>query len=589
MKYSATMVPRVRAMSNSRSCLLDQSGRFTLVTLPMVTGLAPGEPTKVGGLRGDPYFRRFNSRPCPLPEGCLALSGWCRAIRGGDSMSTTLQAEPVTEPVGDRLAPVCWRPIALITALVAVVVGLTNGRRGYFGDELYFVIAGRHLDWGYADQPPMAPLLAHLMDTVAPGQLWWLRFPVLLGELTAIWLAALIAREMGGGGRAQWMTAAAYAITAIGRAHLLSTNALDIPLWTAITLLLVRWVRTRRDMNLFWAGVLTAVSLQVKFLIPGFWLMLGISVLLFGPRRMLGRPALWLGAAVAIAAWVPGLIWQASHGWPQIAMGAQIAHDQDAVGGRWTLLPLFLLMCGILAGLTLFVYGLTRLLGSGLMRPYRFFGWTFVLLTAFVILVNGHPWYLMGLLPVCWAAGAVHAERGAGERWWRWSVSRYAVALTLIGTCVFTPPWQPLTQPPATDTERAAMFIPMAELEWPELTDKVAAAYRALPPAEREQTAILSDSYFGASALEFYGRTRGLPTAYSPDRGYWYFGAPPESAKHVLWLGLPSDKLKAKFAKVTDQGPIGLPMSVLDDNHILLYENRRESWATLWPELNTLG
>src|SRR5512143_3237839 len=36
----------------------------------------------------------------------------------------------------------------------------TASRYGYFGDELYFLACGEHLDWGYVDQPPLVGLVA---------------------------------------------------------------------------------------------------------------------------------------------------------------------------------------------------------------------------------------------------------------------------------------------------------------------------------------------------------------------------------------------------------------------------------------------
>ena len=61
---------------------------------------------------------------------------------------------------------------------------------------------------------------------------------------------------------------------------------------------------------------------------------------------------------MAIAAWVPGLIWQARHGWPQLAMSEQISREQDYIGGAYSFFPLLLLMAGIFAGMVLLVIGL---------------------------------------------------------------------------------------------------------------------------------------------------------------------------------------------------------------------------------------
>ncbi|HTI28193.1 MAG TPA: glycosyl transferase, family 39, partial [Kutzneria sp.] len=72
------------------------------------------------------------------------------------------------------------RGVWIIAGLLGVALVATSWRYGYFGDELYFVAAGHHLDWGYADQPPLVPFLALIADTVAPGSLWVLRIPAML-------------------------------------------------------------------------------------------------------------------------------------------------------------------------------------------------------------------------------------------------------------------------------------------------------------------------------------------------------------------------------------------------------------------------
>ena len=76
---------------------------------------------------------------------------------------------------------------------------------------MYFIAAGRHLAWGYADQPPLLPLLALLMDSLFPDSVLGFRLPAVLFTGAGIVVAGLTARELGGGTRAQVMTAGAYA------------------------------------------------------------------------------------------------------------------------------------------------------------------------------------------------------------------------------------------------------------------------------------------------------------------------------------------------------------------------------------------
>ncbi|GAB4586600.1 glycosyltransferase family 39 protein [Nocardia sp. IFM 10818] len=504
-------------------------------------------------------------------------------------MTTTMKTAAARRESPADLPPFALGPVAAIAAAATVALAASLGRYGFYGDELYFLSAGRRLSFGYADQGPLVPAIARLMDVIAPGSLVALRIPGLVVTVAAIVVSAQIAREFGGSRGAQTLGAAAYATSTflLIQGTQLSTNTIDTALWVVISWLLVRWVRTRRDGLLFWAAVVTALDMQVKWLIPFFWIAVGIAALIYGPRELLRRPLLWAGAAVVFVCTLPTLLWQSAHGWPQLGMGAQVAAEQDTMGGRLTFLPLALLMAGILGGVLL-LYGNWALLRSEGLRPYRFLGLVPLLLTVVFLAENGRPYYLIGCFPMVMAAGAVQWTSQAAR--WRGRVAGVlAVSSALLVAYVL--PWQPESDiPPARESDSAISVY--AKFGWPELRDATAAAYRALPEPERSRAVVITDSYWQASALDVERTKYGLPAIYSPNRGFGYFGTPPDTATTVLWVGGDGSEPRAHCARVTEAGRadarLGLP-GVTRDVTIWRCDHPREPWSREWPSMLRLG
>lgn len=169
-------------------------------------------------------------------------------------MTTTVNTPAPQSDSRDDRPPFATLPIALVVAAAAVALLLSIGRYGFFGDELYFLSAGRRLAASYADQGPALPAIARLMDLIAPGSLVAQRIPAVLSTLAAIVVSAQLAREFGGSRGAQTLSALAYAGSPflLVQGTQLSTNTIDTALWVLIGWLVVRWVRTRRDHLLLW-------------------------------------------------------------------------------------------------------------------------------------------------------------------------------------------------------------------------------------------------------------------------------------------------------------------------------------------------
>jgi hypothetical protein len=80
---------------------------------------------------------------------------------------------------------------------------------GYFRDKLYYLASTAHLDWGYVEHPPLSIALLALVRVVFGDSLVALRFVPALAGTAVMLLAALIARELGGGRFAQSLAALA--------------------------------------------------------------------------------------------------------------------------------------------------------------------------------------------------------------------------------------------------------------------------------------------------------------------------------------------------------------------------------------------
>lgn len=484
-------------------------------------------------------------------------------------------------------------PVLAVAGATGLLLLLLSNSYGYLSDELYFLAAGKYyLDWGYMDQQPLVPLLARGLDALFPGSLIAFRFPALVVTLLGIVMTALITREFGGDRVAQTLAAAAYPLSPwlLLSGHWLAAATLEPLEWATIIWLVVRWVRLRahgehRDRLLLGAGIVAAIGIQTKFLPVLLCAALLLGFAIAGPRAALRRPALWAGAGIAITTAVPTLIWQAVHHWPALDMGTVI----DKETSRTLFLPNVLLYSGIAVGAALCCYGLWQLFRAPAMRPYRFLGWAAVAAAVFYLLASGRENYLAGLYGPLFAAATVGLQRRrqcSGQppaTWLAWPV--YLVsALLPVGLL----PIYPL--PMLARHPEFPSYPRLYETGWPELADTVARTYLALPPEVRKHTAVIGQTYYITGALDCMGRGAGLPRAYSPHRGYWFFGAPPESADVVLYAGsgkelAPYFRSAHKVTTVkTDLNLVNIARGVT----VTQYEGRKIPWSQLWPKIRTM-
>jgi 4-amino-4-deoxy-L-arabinose transferase-like glycosyltransferase len=516
-------------------------------------------------------------------------------------MRQTLQT-----PATTARPPLATAGLLGVAAVLVVLLLAVAGRYGYHRDELYFLVAARHLAWGYVDQPPLTPALAGLARLLFGDWLPGLRLLPALAVGALVVVTGLITRELGGGRAAQVLAAACVAASGVTLAvgHLHSTTTYDVLVWAVGLLLLVRLLGTGERRLWLPIGLVAGIGLLNKATVAQL-----AGVVLLGmlvdrdARRLLASRWLAFGAAVAVALWAPYLAWQAGHGWPQLAIFADLRATDGGLGAGLAFPPFQLLMTNPLLA-PLWIAGLVALLRRGWARPWRPLAVAYLVFVGFYTLVGGKPYYAFGFYPVLFAAGAVWLARrreqrgpeGSGEPqggapagWGGLPLRRLLWAVILVAALPL-----PLVLPvlPASSLRVVSKINDEGGGEtfaWPTYVAQVLRVRDRLPPAERASVVAVTSNYGEAGALARYGGAWGREAVYSGHNSFWWWGPPRGDGRVVIVVGYDQDRafLQRQFRSVTLAGRLdnGQGIGNEEQGHpIWVCRDLHGSWAASWRD-----
>jgi len=480
-------------------------------------------------------------------------------------------------------------PVLVIAGVMGLVLLAVASAYGFHRDEMYFILAGRHPDFGYVDQPPLTPLLSAAAAQLLGATPLAVRILPAVAAVAAVLLTADIARLLGATRLGQSLAALVLAISGwLGAGHLDVTTTFDVLFWTAALWLLVPLLaRTDAEPLHPWRwlalGVVVGIALENKTLAISLPLTVGASVVLLRRWDVLRSRWPWIAAALATAIWVPNVAWQASHGFPQIQMARQIAGDQGGLGGRIKSLEELLALAGPLL-FPVAVAGVVWLLRSPSSRPWRALGIAVVLQIGLMLVIGGKSYYSAGYLPLAIAAGSIPLAGwlNRGRRTMRRAV--FGVAATVSGAiaAVLLLPLVPVTALHATPIPA----IYGESIAWPQLAAQVAQVADTLSPAQRATAVIVTESYGEYGALTLLGSH--LPPVFSGHNSTYDWGRPPDGASPVILVALSPQEVAASFrdcrlAATIDNG-FDLPTQE-QGAPIWVCAAPVRPWAALWPYL----
>ena len=519
--------------------------------------------------------------------------------------SPAMNRAPTNESLPEgRLLP--W--VFVVVAVYFFLHLLTAMRYGYFRDALYYLACSEHLAWGYVDQPPLIAALAwvarHTLGTSLPALLFW---PALAGAGRVV-LTAAFAQELGARRFGTVLAAVLSATPPVWYVidHQFAMNALEPLFWTGSAYVILRMIKTGNARLWLAFGAIAGLGLQNKYSIAVFAFGLLVGLLLTSQRKLLLTPWLFAGGGVALLIFLPNLLWNIQHHWPFL----ELMHNIRVSGKDVALSPLAYLGQQILmAGLFSFPFwfgGLLFYLFSRHAKPYRVFGWAFVITIAFFLFAHGKDYYSAPAYAVVLAAGAVAAERflaaplfEARQRL-RAILKPLAFAWLLVGVLLILPVILPILpidsflkvqehlpiHGASTERSQIGAALPQYyadEFNWQEMVQAVARVYHMLTPEEQAKAAVFTENYGEAAAIDFFGPRYGLPKAISGHQNYFLWGPRNYTGEIVIRVGAPIEDVKSGYENVAVAATIENPYALYYETRpILLCRGRKENYQVKW-------
>jgi hypothetical protein len=418
---------------------------------------------------------------------------------------------------------------------------------GVFRDELYYLANGRHPGWGYVDHPPLVGWVAWTVRQLVGDSHLALRVVAALVAATTVFVAARIAKELGGGTFARLFAGLATALlpVSLSLGSIYSMNVFDLLFWAVLFWILAR-VLAGGDERLWLAfGAVAGLGLLNK--ISVLFLGIGLVVGLLLARRwdVFRSRWFWIGGGLAGLIFLPHLVWQHLNDWPTLEFMANARRYKMAPLSLPGFLGQTLLHTAVAPWL--WILGLGWLVIARAAARVRALGFAFLTVFAVLVLTGGKPYYLAAAYAAPLAAGAVALEAltAARVRWLRPVLAILVVAGGLLAS--------PLGRPvlavedfvryaaavgigPSTDERHEIGRLPQfyADMQgWREMADAVAGVVHALPTEERGVACIFGQNYGEAGAMEYFGPDLDLPPALSAHNSYWLWG-PGECTGEVL-------------------------------------------------------
>ncbi|MHB1935219.1 MAG: ArnT family glycosyltransferase [Acidobacteriaceae bacterium] len=507
-----------------------------------------------------------------------------------------------------------WEPVlqfALAFAAIKLAIEFAGNLMaqhlgyGIFRDEMYYIVCGRHLAWGYVDQAPMVALQARVAETLFGfHHLALLRLFSALAGAVKVLLTGVLAWLLGGKRMVQAMAMIAVLIAPVylGIDSFLSMNSFEPVFWMGcllIVLLLVRGASPR-----WWIafGISGGLGLLNKPSMAFFLVALLIGLLPTPQRRILWSRWTLVAVALIVLIALPYLLWQIHHQWPTLVWLNNVNHSHKNVKlGPVAFIGAQIMMLHPIS-IFLLLPGLLWLLVAKSARGFRWIGLMYVALLAIMIHLYAKDYYVAPVYPVLFAAGALAWQNlFSSSRKTAWLLPAWCAVMLVLGAIALPmgipvlPPYQWIRYTRAhhmtSEETETAKTGPLPQFYadrfgWHGLVAEVARIYDSLTPSDQAKAGIFCNNYGEAGAIDLFGPKYGLPPAISGHQSYFFWGPRGYTGQLLIVVGESKRDLQRYCGSVQQVGEVDNPLAMPSENGpVYLCRGGKVPLSAYWPHV----
>ncbi len=483
-----------------------------------------------------------------------------------------------------------------IAGVVALVHVATNGRYGFHRDELQTLSDALHMDWGFVAYPPFTPFAERVGMVVFGHSLVGLRLFSVIAQAVVIFVAGLMARELGGGRLAQVTAAVCVALAplAMFQATEFQYSTFDYLWWVLIAYFVIRLLKSEDARWCVPIGAAVGLGLMTKYTMAFYVAGILGGLVLTSARKFLWSKWFWMGIGIALIICLPNVIWQVRHDLISLHFLRHI-HARDVRQGRGDgfFKDQFLINAN-LAATPLWIAGLVGYFRD---RRFRMMGWMYVIPLVVFAATRARFYYVGAAYPMLLAMGAVVCERwvASWSRGWRWAVEGIVfAAIAFCGTysSAVIIPWA--SSGPLKEFALKNNGDLREEIGWDDLVRAVAGVRDSLPAEQRENVGVLVGNYGEGGAITFLGPEYHLPPAIQLTNSGWLRGYPTPPPSTLIVVGWDREQVDEAFTACRVAGHNGNSLGVKNEESedhpdIYVCGPPKLPWPQFWEEHQRFG